>query len=298
MKAIILAAGYGTRCLPATKTVPKELLPIGCVPAIQFIIDELVASGISDVVVVSSRRKKALEDYFDREIELEAALAAEGKGEALSKIARHELNAVFVRQERMLGTGHALLSARAFIGDEPCVVVYPDDLHMGEPPLALQLVREYERTGCCVLSSIKIEGDVSRYGVLDVGADGKVAAIVEKPRAGHEPSREVSIGRYLVAPEFFYYLEEGWRLHLEKAKAENRALGEYYHIYALNKLMAQGKVVRKIIEGERLDTGDPAGYLDAVLRYAETRPELRAVLERRGLRATLGQGKETALPQS
>ena len=281
MKAIILAAGYGTRCLPATKTVPKELLPIGCVPAIQFIIDELVASGITDAVVVSSRRKKALEDYFDREIELEAALSAGGKGEELAKIAPPALNAVFVRQERMMGTGHALLSAKAFIGDEPCVVVYPDDLHIGEPPLALQLVREYERTGACVLSSIKIEGDVSRYGVLDVGADGKVAAIVEKPAPGTEPSREVSIGRYLVTPEFFSYLEEGWQLHLEKAKAEGREPGEYYHIYALNKLMAQGKVVRKIIEGERLDTGDPCGYLDAILRYAETRPELRAVLERR-----------------
>ena len=284
MKAIILAAGYGTRCLPATKTVPKELLPIGCVPAIQFILDELVASGITDVAVVSSRRKKALEDYFDRDVELETALKAAGKDKELAKIAPPEINAVFVRQERMMGTGHALLSARAFIGDEPCVVVYPDDLHIGEPPLALQLVREHERTGCCVLSSIKIEGDVSRYGVLDVGADGKVAAIVEKPLPGHEPSREVSIGRYLVTPEFFYYLEEGWRLHLEKANAEGRKPSEYYHIYALNKLMEQGKVVSKIVEGERLDTGDPAGYLDAILRYAETRPELRAALERRGRR--------------
>ena len=269
MKAIILAAGYGTRCLPATKTVPKELLPIGCTPAIQFIIDELVSSGITDVIVVSSRRKKALEDYFDRDIELEAALAADGKEELLAKIAPPALNAVFVRQERMMGTGHALLSAKAFVGGEPCVVVYPDDLHLGEPPLALQLIREHERSGCCVLSSIKMEGDVSRYGVLDVAPGGKVAAIVEKPAPGHEPSREVSLGRYLVTPDFFDYLEEGWLFHLEKAKAEGREPGEYYHIYALNKLMAQGKVVRKIIEGERLDTGDPAGYLNAILRCAE-----------------------------
>lgn len=280
MKGILIAAGYGTRCLPATKTVPKELLPVGCVPAIQFLVDELQKSGITELIVVSSRRKKALEDYFDREIELESVLTADGKTEALEKIAPPPVRVVFVRQERMMGTGHALLQVKDLVGDEPCVVAYPDDLHIGEPPLALQLIREYEKTGCSVLASVEEEGDVSRYGVLDVAADGKVRAIVEKPAPGTEPGREISVGRFLLTPEFFSFLEEGWHLHLEAARAAGRGPGEYYHVYALNKLMAAGKVVRKIIGGVRLDTGDPAGYLDAVLRCAWLDPELRPVLER------------------
>ena len=154
MKGILIAAGYGTRCLPATKTVPKELLPVGCVPAIQFLVDELQKSGITELIVVSSRRKKALEDYFDREIELESVLTADGKTEALEKIAPPPVRVVFVRQERMMGTGHALLQVKDLVGDEPCVVAYPDDLHIGEPPLALQLIREYEKTGCSVLASV------------------------------------------------------------------------------------------------------------------------------------------------
>lgn len=281
MKGIIVAAGYGTRFLPVTKTVPKEMLPLVNVPSIQFILDEFVNSGITDIVIISSRRKKVLEDYFDREVELESVFEREGKAKQLATIAPPGARIAFVRQQRMLGTGHALLQVRDWIGSDACVVAYPDDLHMGTVPLAAQLVRAYEETGCSVMASITEPGDVSRYGVLSIAKDGRhVSGIVEKPAPGTEPSHEVSIGRYLYTPEFFALLEEGWLLHLAGAERSGRAPGEYFHIYALNKLMEAGKVVYCPTEGSRLDTGEPAGYLDAVLRYADTVPELRAVIDR------------------
>ncbi len=272
MKGIIVAAGYGTRFLPVTKTVPKEMLPVINVPSIAFIVDEFVRSGIEDVIIISSRRKKVLEDYFDREIELEGIFEKEGKADRLERIAPPaNVRFAFVRQQRMLGTGHALLQVRGLVGDEPCIVAYPDDLHLGDPPLAAQLIDAWRTTGCSVMASVHEAGDVSRYGVLDIAQDGShVKAIVEKPLRGAEPSHEVSIGRYLYTKEFFDYLEEGWERHEG---------GEYFHIYALNKLMEAGKVVYKRLTGTRLDTGEPEGYLDAILRYADTVPSLRAVVD-------------------
>jgi UTP--glucose-1-phosphate uridylyltransferase len=281
MKGIIVAAGYGTRFLPVTKTIPKEMLPLVNVPSIQFIVDEFVSAGISDIVIISSRRKKVLEDYFDREVELEGVFEREGKERQLARIAPPKANIAFVRQQRMMGTGHALLQVKDWIGGDACVVAYPDDLHVGKVPLAAQLLKVYSETGCSVMASITEPGDVSRYGVLSIAKDGRhVSGIVEKPRVGLEPSHEVSIGRYLYTPEFFTLLEEGWKIHLAEAEKAGGAIGEYFHIYALNKLMESGKVVYCPTEGERLDTGDPAGYLDAVLRYADTQPELKAVIDR------------------
>jgi len=271
MKGIIVAAGYGTRFLPVTKTVPKELLPVGTKPAIAWIVDEFVASGIHDIVIISSRRKKALEDYFDREIELEGVFEREGKADKLAAIAPPEANISFVRQREMRGTGHALLQVKPLVGGEPCVVAYPDDLHSGPRPLARQLIEVYEKTGKSVMATILEPGDVSRYGVVDPAGDGvTVRGFVEKPAKGHEPSHEVSIGRYLYTPEFFDLLEEGWARHTK---------GEYFHTYALDRLIAAGKVAYKRTEGERLDTGEPSGYLDAILRNAAADPALRPVLE-------------------
>ncbi len=282
MKGIIVAAGYGTRFLPVTKTVPKELLPVGTKPSIAYIVEEFIASGISDIVIISSRRKKSLEDYFDREVELEEIFRREGRADKLAAIAPPEARIFFVRQTEMRGTGHALLQARAFVGGDPCVVAYPDDLHIGARPLALQLIEAHERTGKSVMATIHEAGDVSRYGVVDPGPDGvSVAGFVEKPARGKEPSHEVSIGRYLYTSEFFDLLEEGWKAHTG---------GEYFHTYALDRLIAKGKVAFARVEGERLDTGDPAGYLEAILRDAAANPSLRPVLERfaRGL---LGGGR-------
>ncbi len=281
MKGIIVAAGYGTRFLPVTKTVPKEMLPLINVPSIQFIVDEFVDSGVTDIVIISSRRKKCLEDYFDREVELEGVFTREGKADKLAQVGPSKANISFVRQQSMMGTGHALLQARAWIGNEPCVVAYPDDLHFGQVPLARQLIQTYEATGCSVMASIYEPGDVSRYGVLDVAKDGvRVNGIVEKPATGKEPSHEVSIGRYLYTPEFFDLLEEGWVAHLAAAAKAGTAIGEYFHVYALNKLMAAGKVAYRRAEGTRLDTGDPAGYLEAVLKYADTQASLKPVLDK------------------
>lgn len=271
MKGVIVAAGYGTRFLPVTKTIPKEMLPLLTKPSIAFVVEEFAASGIRDVLILSSRRKKALEDYFDRDPELEAVFKAEGAAGKLARIAPPEVNVCFVRQGEMRGTGHALLQAAPWLSGEPCVVAYPDDLHFGTPPLARQLMDVYERTGCSVLSAIHEPGDVSRYGVIDPAPDGiHVRGFVEKPAPGTEPSHEISLGRYLYTPEFFGILEEGWVNHSE---------GEYYHSYALNRLIAEGKVAWTTASGTRLDTGDPSGFLEALLRYAWEDPAYRGILE-------------------
>ncbi len=267
--------------MPVTKTVPKEMLPLVTVPSIQFIVDEFVASGIRDIVILTSRRKKCMEDYFDRETELEGVFTREGRNDKLASLAPPECSVAFVRQKRMLGTGHALLEARPWIGSDACVVAYPDDIHFGPVPLAAQLVAVHEKTGCSVMASYTESGDVSRYGVLDVAEDGlHVRAMVEKPAPGTEPGREVSVGRYLYTSEFFDLLAEGWEAHLAEAAAAGRECGEYYHVYALNRLMERGKVARCAIEGTRLDTGDPAGYLEAILRYADSNASLRPVIDR------------------
>jgi UTP--glucose-1-phosphate uridylyltransferase len=271
MKGIIVAAGYGTRFLPVTKTIPKEMLPLINKPSISFIIEEFIQSGIKDIIVISSRRKKVLEDFFDREMELEGIFRKEGAEGKLNAVSPFDARFSFIRQTEMMGTGHALLQAAPWIGDEPVVVAYPDDIHMGEKPLAGQLIETYGETGCSVLATIHNPPHLERYGVLDLADDGKhVKGIVEKPPIGKAPSKEVSIGRYLYTPQFFQYLEEGWQKH---------SGGEYYHVYALTKLMNEGKVVFKETEGERLDTGDPSGFLRATLRYAAKDPELLSILK-------------------
>ena len=273
MKGVILAAGYGSRFLPVTKTVPKEMLPLIDKPSIDFIIEEFLRSGIEEILVVSSRRKKVLEDYLDREVELEYTFKMQGDNGKLDKIPPPEAQIFFVRQKDMLGTGHALLSTRPFIGDEPFVVAYPDDLHLGEVPLARQLIQAYEETGACVLATIHDPPQLHRYGVLAIAEDGRhVTDIVEKPLPGQEPSREVSIGRYLYTPEIFPLLAEGWKHH-------DPTRAEYFHTDALRALARAGKVVFRRIEGERLDTGEPEGFFRSLLTYAERVPALREVLE-------------------
>jgi len=272
MKGVIVAAGYGTRFLPVTKTVPKELLPVGTKPAIAYIVDEFIASGIKEIIIVSSRRKKSLEDYFDREVELEGVFQKEGKADKLAAVAPPDAEFFFVRQREMRGTGHALLTVKPLIGNEPCVVAYPDDLHVGQPPLSQQLIDVYKKTGKSVMATIYEPGDVSRYGVVDPAPDGvSVRGFVEKPAAGREPSHEVSIGRYLYTPDFFDFVEEGWKKHTG---------GEYFHSYALDHLIASGRMAYKRVEGKRLDTGDPRGYLEAILWNAAGDPHLRPELER------------------
>jgi len=272
MKGVILAAGYGSRFLPVTKTVPKEMLPLIDKPSIDFIIEEFLASGINEILVVTSRRKKVLEDYLDREIELEYTFKAQGDNRKLDKMAPPEAHIFFVRQKEMLGTGHALLLTRPFIGEEPFIVAYPDDLHLGSVPLARQLIETYRKTGCSVLATIYDPPEIQRYGTLAIADDGlHVTDIVEKAPAGQEASREVSIGRYLYTPDFLPLLAEGWKRHKK---------GEYFHTEALRRLAQAGRVVFKRIEGQRLDTGEPEGFFRSLLVYAQGVPGLKEVFDR------------------
>jgi len=270
MKGVIIAAGYGTRFLPVTKTVPKEMLPLLDKPSIAFIIEEFIASGIKDIVIVTSRRKKALEDYLDREMELEYVFTEQGAEKKLEKIKPYDASFCFIRQQEMRGTGHAMLQLKPLIGNEPFVVAYPDDLHFGEIPLTKQLIDQYEQTGCTVMATLHSPPSLERYGILSVAEDNlHVTDIVEKPAPGTAPSKEASIGRYVYTPDIFGPLEEGW---------QNHTGGEYFHTHALKNLMDQNKVVFKQTEGTRLDIGTPEGYLRALIRYASQNENLKKVI--------------------
>ena len=274
MKGIIIAAGYGTRFLPCTKTVPKEMFPLVDTPAIDLIVKEFEKSGIKDILIVTSRRKKVLEDYFDREVELETLFTAEKAESKLEKIKiREGLNIYFTRQEKMSGTGHAIMICKSFIGNDPFVIAYPDDIVFSETPLARQLMDVHEKTGESVLAVQSVTGDVSRYGVIDYTEQQKkgstlcqVNSIVEKPPRGTEPSHMISIGRYLFTPELLKLLEENYR---------NHSGGEFYHIDSINQLAASGKMYALPYSGKRIDVGDKLGYLEGIIEYALTRDDLK-----------------------
>jgi UTP--glucose-1-phosphate uridylyltransferase len=270
MKGLILTAGYGTRFLPITKSIPKEMLPLGTRPALEYVVQEYLDSGIRDILVITSRRKKVLEDYFDREPELEAVFESEGKTANLRKIRPPDAQMYFVRQQRMGGTGAAVLLAKGFVGDDACVLSFPDDLHFGSPPLARQLMDVHEQTGNAVLALEErpSQEDISRYGVAAVDPEAgpvKVTGLVEKPAPGTEPSRFISVGRYLLTPAVFSGLEEEHRLH---------QTGEFYLTAAFHRVAQQGGLAGCIYTGERLDTGEPMGYYQAMVQYLLRDPEL------------------------
>lgn len=275
VKGVILAAGYGSRFLPVTRVVPKELLPIVDRPALDLVVQELAEAGIEDLLIITSRRKRAIEDWFDRDPELDALFPA-------GRLAVPRVRAHFVRQAEMKGTGHALLLARAFVGDSPFVVAFPDDL-FGAPNCTAALIAAWRRTGCTVLSCGDLTGqDVSRYGVVDAVRDDagelRVRGIVEKPAPGREPSHLVSWGRYLYTPDVFAALDAGFARH---------AQGEFYATDAIAALAAAGRVVAEVVPSPRWDTGDRLGYLQTVLDHALRHPELGDPL-RAWLRDRLG----------
>jgi UTP--glucose-1-phosphate uridylyltransferase len=271
MKAVIVAAGYGSRFLPASKTVPKEMFPVIDRPAIDFILQELRESGVGDILFITSRRKRALEDYVDREVELEQVFESEGAAAKQRTIAVPPGRFFFLRQQRMLGTGQAILLAEPFTGDDPFVVVFPDDLHIGDPPLTQQLIDTYERTGCSVLAVEHDPPHLERYGVVALADDGlHVTDIVEKPPPGTEPSRDASIGRYLYTAEIYPALRRRWERHRG---------GEFNYTEGVEELARQGRVVIQRMVGRRLDIGSPAGYLRSILEYAARDPELAAEIE-------------------
>lgn len=265
-KGLIVAAGYGTRFLPITRTIPKEMLPLVDRPCLDLVVSELADAGVRDILVVTSRRKKALDDWFDRDPELEAAVAADAD-KSRRAAPRDDVSVRFVRQTRMQGTGDAILLARAFAGDDPLVVAFPDDL-FGDPNPTEALLATHARTGAAVLACRDLSGqDVSAYGVLDAQAEAdgtlRVRRVVEKPAPGTEPSHLISLGRYLYTPALLEQL------------ARHRAAhdgGEYTPMRAMEDVAAAGGLVACPIAAPRWDTGTPLGYLEAVVDHALAHP--------------------------
>ncbi|MCX7820050.1 MAG: UTP--glucose-1-phosphate uridylyltransferase [Brevinematales bacterium] len=274
MKGVIVAAGYGSRFLPITKTIPKEMLPIYDRPAIDFILDEFEEAGIKDVIIITSRRKKVLEDYLDREIELEDFFNKNGKEKYAELIKPRNMNFYFVRQKEMKGTGDALLLLKSIISEEAFIVAYPDDLVLSSPGLSKRLIDEYGKTGKSILAVRKEIENLSRYGVIKPRKEKDVIyveKIVEKPSIESAPSNFVSIGRYLFTSELLLLLEEDYKNHKE---------GEFYHINAINRLAKDNKVIALEIEGTMLDTGELESYTLSVLNYLNTRKDGKKILEK------------------
>lgn len=277
-KAVIPAAGLGTRFLPATKAIPKEMLPIVDVPTIQLVVEEAVAAGIEEIIVINGRGKSAIEDHFDHAYELEHMLEVRGKTELLDQVRRISelVRIVSVRQKQPLGLGHAVLCARHAVGDEPFAVLLGDDLIQNEArPGIGQLIEAYEATGGGVLGVQEVpEGKQHLYGIVAGDDEGggrvRVRTMVEKPAPGTAPSRLAIVGRYVFPPSVWEPL----------ASAKPTVGGEIQLIDGLHALRAEDRLYAQVLDGVRHDAGDRVGYLGANLAYALDRPELRdAVIE-------------------
>ncbi len=273
-KAVIPAAGLGTRFLPATKAIPKEMLPIVDTPTIQLIIEEAVAAGIEEIVLVNGRGKGSIEDHFDHAYELEHTLATRGKPELAAQMAKISsmVRLVSVRQKQPLGLGHAVLMARDVIGDEPFAVLLGDDLYDATRPAIGQLIDVYAETGKGAVAVMEVPaGQEHLYGVVSPGKrlDARrveVAGMVEKPAPGTAPSRLAIVGRYVLPAAI-------WPLLADTKPGKG---GEIQLTDALLALTQQGGMIAATLDGERHDAGDRLGYLRANLAYALKRPELAA----------------------
>lgn len=273
-KAIIPAAGLGTRFLPATKAMPKEMLPIVDKPTIQYIVEEAIASGITSIIIVTGKGKRAIEDHFDHAFELEHILKEQGKLDMLdSVLATSEVEIHYIRQKQPLGLGHAIWSARHFIGDEPFAVLLGDDIVQNDPPALLQLIEQFEKTDNPVIGVKEVSGDEThRYGIIapseTEGPLMKVGHFVEKPKPGDAPSNFAIMGRYVLTPEIFRLLEE----------QEPGAGGEIQLTDAIGKLNATHPVQAFAFEGKRYDVGEKYGFIETTIEFALQRPELKAQL--------------------
>ncbi len=270
-KAVFPAAGLGTRFLPATKAQPKEMLPLVDKPMIQYVVEEAVASGLTEIIIVTGRGKRAIEDHFDSAFELEYYLQDRGKLEELAEIKTiSELASVsYVRQREPLGLGHAILCARPLVGEEPFGVFLGDDLIVAANPCMRQLLGVFERYGDPVVAVERVPRDqISRYGVIRPKPLGgkvyEVLDLVEKPPADEAPSDLAIIGRYVLTPDLFPVL----------AETRPDARGEIQVTDALRTLRRTRALYAVEFEGKRYDTGDKLGFLKATVEFALARPDL------------------------
>lgn len=271
-KAIIPAAGLGTRFLPATKAQPKEMLPIVDKPTLQYIIEEAVASGIEEVLVIIGRNKNSIQDHFDKSVELELELEKNGKSELLEEV-RLISNMVqihYVRQIEPKGLGHAVLCAKSFIGNEPFAVLLGDDIVYADKPCLGQMIDAYDEYKTSILGVQEVAAtEVNKYGIVDgkyiEDRIYKVKGLVEKPAIDEAPSNIAILGRYIINPAIFEILE-----NTKPGKG-----GEIQLTDALKELATKEAMYAYVFEGRRYDVGDKQGYLEATVEYALRKPELR-----------------------
>ena len=273
-KAVIPAAGLGTRFLPATKAQPKEMLPIVDKPTIQYIVEEAIGAGIESILIITGRGKKAIEDHFDKSYELEAELAQKGKSSLLSIVEdiSNLIDVYYVRQKQALGLGHAIGCARAFVGNEPFAVILGDDIVVSERPAIGQLMDVYDEHGTSVLGVQRVpKTEVDKYGIVHPSADSstgrlhKVIDMVEKPSANDAPSDLAIMGRYIITPEIFDILDKqppgkGGEIQLTDAL---KTLGSVQGMHAYE------------FAGKRYDVGDKLGFLKATIEFALGREDLK-----------------------
>jgi UTP--glucose-1-phosphate uridylyltransferase len=281
-KAVFPAAGLGTRFLPATKAQPKEMLPLVDKPVIQYVVEEAVASGIETIIIVTGRGKSAIEDHFDVAYELEQMLEQRGKHDLLREVrsVSDMINVSYVRQKEPLGLGHAILMARALVGNEPFAVFLGDDIIESRVPAMRQMMGVHARRGCSVVGVERVSRERARdYGMVavrpdgrnagDLGAGGReydVTDLVEKPAPEDAPSDLAIIGRYILTPEIFEHLDR---------TAAGRG-GEIQLTDGLRSLLTQQPICAYSFEGKRYDTGDKLGFLKATVEFALRRPDLGA----------------------
>ena len=270
-KAIIPAAGLGTRFLPATKAMPKEMLPILDKPTIQYIVEEASKAGIEDIIIVTGKHKRAIEDHFDNQKELEMVLENKGKADLLEKVqySTDLANIFYVRQKEQKGLGHAIHTAKQFIGNEPFAVLLGDDIVESDTPAIKQLMDVYEETGHSVIGVQEVpESDTHRYGVIDPsakeGSRYEVRQFVEKPKQGTAPSNLAIMGRYVLTPEIFDYLET----------QQEGAGNEIQLTDAIERMNSKQQVYAYDFEGNRYDVGEKLGFVKTTIEYALKDPEM------------------------
>lgn len=278
-KAVIPAAGYGTRFLPITKALPKELLPIIDHPTIEYIVNEAIESGITDILLIVSSNKNAIIDYFDYNLELETILLSKNKLEEYGIIRNiaQGVNIHYIRQREQLGLGHAVLQAEAFIGNDPFAVLLGDDMYVGkDKPAIRQMIDAYNQVHANVLGTIEVDyKDTYRYGICipkgkKEGRLTELKGVVEKPKVEDAPSKSAIGGRYVLTPTIFKYL-----------KNQTRGAGNEIQLTdAILRMMDEEKVYSFDIEGKRYDVGNKVDYIEAILDFGLQKPEIKEELQK------------------